>query len=114
MANASRMLRHEGVAARLRELRDESAAEARARARDWWELFPEAQETLYRAAIGELDFGDPEKLRSAVKAAQEIVGRCEGTVVQQHKMQSAHAGIIVQVAGVASDGVIHDASGRAR
>lgn len=112
MANASRLLRHEGVGVRLRELRDESAAAARSRARDWWELYPEAQDTLYRAAVGDLDFGDPEKLRCAVKAAQEIVGRCEGTVTQQHRVQSSHSGIIVQVAGVAPDGAVYDASGR--
>ncbi len=48
------------------------------------ELAPDAQETLRKAAAGTLDFkGDPklqpEKLRSAVRSATEILDRALGT-----------------------------------
>lgn len=96
---ASRLLRNEKVRARIRELRDEAAQEAKARARDWWEMYPEAQETLLKAARGKLEFNHPEQLRSAVRAAQEIVSRCEGTAKQVHEHNVQEEGIVVHVAG---------------
>lgn len=96
---ASRLLRNEKVRARMEELREEAAEEAKARARDWWELYPQAQETLLKAARGDLEFDHPEQLRSAVKAAKEIVGRCEGTVKQVHEHSVQKEAIVVRVAG---------------
>ena len=68
------------------------------------ELAPEAQETLRKAAAGELVFPKadaklrPELLRSAVKAAIEVLDRALGTTkhMHEHKVQG---GIIVAVAG---------------
>lgn len=98
-AAASRLLGRDKVRARIRELRDQAAQEAKARARDWWELYPAAQETLRKAATGDLEFEHPEQLRTAVKAAQEIVSRCEGTVKQVHEHAVNQKAIVVQVAG---------------
>ena len=62
----------------MAELREIAAAECTARLRDWMELAPDAQETLRKAAAGELRFPDagdrvePELLRSAVKSAIEV------------------------------------------
>lgn len=98
-AAASRLLGRDKVRARIRELRDQAAQEAKARARDWWEIYPEAQETLRKAACGELDFDHPEQLRTAVKAAQEVVSRCEGTVKQVHEHSVQQESIVVHVAG---------------
>ena len=88
----------------MRELRDLAALEARARLRDWVELAPEAQETLRRAAAGELRFEgasdrvEPELIRSAVRAASEILDRALGTVKQMHEHR-VQGGIVVAVAG---------------
>ena len=101
---ASRLLRRDKVRARMAELRSEASAEARARLRDWWELAPEAQETLRKAAAGELRFPDadqrlePELIRSAVRAAGHILDRALGTVKQMHDHR-VQGGIIVAVAG---------------
>lgn len=97
---ASRLLKQEKIRARIDEIRDEAAEAARARARDWWELYPKAQQTLLRAATGDWpdDMDDQDK-RSAVEAAQEIVNRCEGTPQQVHEHRlSGSAGLVV-VAG---------------
>lgn len=96
----SRLLSRDKVRARIEEIRDEVAEKAKARARDWWELYPDAQRTLLEAARG--DFGpdmDDQDKRSAVEAAKEIVSRCEGTPQQVHEHRlSGSAGLVV-VAG---------------
>lgn len=96
----SRLLKRPDVRARMEEIKDEAAEEARARARTWWELYPKAQQTLLRAAEGDWpdDMEDQDK-RSAVEAAKEIVNRCEGTPQQVHEHKlSGQAGLVV-VAG---------------
>lgn len=97
--NAHRLLKHEGVRARIRELREEAAEEAKARARDWWELYPSAQETLRKAANGEPPGETPQDKRSAVEAAKEIVARCLGSVKQQHEFQVQGQQIVAHVLG---------------
>ena len=87
----------------MADLREIAAAECTARLRNWMELAPDAQETLRAAAAGTLDFkGDPklqpEKLRSAVRAATEILDRALGTTKHMHE-HKLHGGIIVAVAG---------------
>lgn len=105
-ANASHLLHRDKVLARIAEIRDEAAGRAKARARSWWEMYPDAQRTLWAAITGrwgDLDTGpnhvwDDEAKRSAVKAAQEVVERCEGTAKQVHEHR-VRGGILVQVAG---------------
>jgi hypothetical protein len=78
-ACASRMLKRDRVQARITGLRNEAAQEVRDRLRSWWELAPEAQATLERAAAGSLPASwSDERIRSAVKSAQYIIDRCEG------------------------------------
>ncbi len=96
---ASRLLGNDKVRARIEEIREEVAEEAKARARDWWELYPDAQRTLHQVARGEFEYEEPEELRSAVKASQEIVARCEGTPKQKHEHQIQQEPIIAYVAG---------------
>lgn len=100
-----RLLQNPKVRARIAELRDEAAESARLRARSWWELYPDAQRTLWAAITGRwADLGPPSQVwddearRSAVKAAQEVVERCEGTSRQVHEHR-VQGGIMVQVAG---------------
>ncbi len=101
---ATRLLKRDRVRVRMKELRDEAAAAARARLRNWMELAPDAQETLRRASAGELVFPQadpklrPELLRSAVRAASEILDRALGTVKQMHEHR-IQGGIVVAVAG---------------
>ena len=101
--SASRLLRLANVRAYMAELREMAAAECTARLRNWMELAPDAQETLRAAAAGEL-FPDarvkerPEMLRSAVKAATEILDRALGTTKQMHEHR-VQGGIVVAVAG---------------
>ena len=101
---ATRLLKRDRVRARMRELRDEAAAAARARLRNWMELAPDAQETLRAAAAGDLVFDQadsklrPELIRSAVKSAIEILDRALGTTKQMHE-HKVQGGIIVAVAG---------------
>lgn len=95
---ASTLIRKEKVRARIAEIREECAEEAKKRARDWWELYPEAQQTLMRAARGELS-GDEQDKRSAVEAAKEIVARCLGSVKIQHEHQVKGQAIVAHVAG---------------
>ncbi len=104
---ASRLLKRAKIRARMKELREQASAEARARLRDWWELAPDAQETLRKAAAGELRFPEagrvePEMLRSAVRSATEILDRALGTTKQMHEHR-VQGGIIVAVAGPPSD-----------
>ena len=72
--------------------------------RNWMELAPDAQETLRKAAGGELVFPkadaklQPEMLRSAVKSAIEILDRALGTTKHMHE-HKLHGGIIVAIAG---------------
>ncbi len=102
--SASRLLRRPQVRARIAQLREIAAAECTARLRNWMELAPEAQETLRAAAAGELVFPKadaklrPELLRSAVKAAIEVLDRALGTTKQMHE-HKVQGGIIVAVAG---------------
>ncbi len=86
------------------QLREIAAAECTAKLRNWMELAPDAQETLRAAAAGELVFDQadpklwPEMLRSAVRAATEILDRALGTTKQMHE-HKLHGGIVVRVAG---------------
>lgn len=88
----------------MRELRNEAAEAAKARLKSWWELAPGAQDTLERAANGELpsDWSD-EQIRSAVKASVHIMDRCLGTVKQMHEHHVAQQAIVVHVAGASGD-----------
>ena len=86
--------------AALREAAADSASE---RLRAWMELAPDAQETLRKAAAGKLRFEasdkvEPELVRSAVRAAIEILDRALGTTKHMHE-HKLHGGIIVAVAG---------------
>jgi len=98
-ASACRLLKRERVQARLAELRAEAAQGVRDKLRSWWELAPEAQATLERAAAGTLPgkWSD-ERIRSAVKAAQYIVDRCEGRPELRGSVQHT-GGFSVLVAG---------------
>ncbi len=90
----------------MAELREAAGAECTARLRNWMELAPDAQETLRAAAAGELALKwadadpklQPELLRSAVRAATEILDRALGTTKQMHE-HKIQGGIIVAVAG---------------
>ena len=100
---ATRLLKRDRVRARMKELRDEAAAAARACLRNWMELAPDAQDTLRKAAAGELRFPEagrvePELIRSAVKSAIEILDRALGTTKHMHE-HKLHGGIVVAVAG---------------
>lgn len=103
-ASASTLLRRPNVRAYMAELREAAGAECAARLRNWMELAPEAQETLRAAAGGRLRFMDadarerPELLRSAVRAASEILDRALGTTKQMHEHR-VQGGIVVAVAG---------------
>ncbi len=101
--SASRLLRRPQVRARIAQLREIAAAECTARLRNWMELAPDAQETLRKAAAGTLAFDvdvkvEPEKIRSAVRAATEILDRALGTTKQMHEHRVG-GGIVVRVAG---------------
>ena len=101
--SASRLLRRPQVRARIAQLREIAAAECTARLRNWMELAPDAQETLRKAAGGELRFPEagrvePELLRSAVRSATEILDRALGTTKQMHEHR-VQGGIVVAVAG---------------
>ncbi len=102
--SGSRLLKLDKVRARVRELREITAAECIARLRPWMELAPDAQETLRAAGAGELVFPDadpklrPELIRSAVKSAIEILDRALGTTKHMHDHR-VQGGIIVAVAG---------------
>jgi hypothetical protein len=68
------------------------------------ELAPEAQDVLRKAYSGELVFPkadaklQPEMIRSAVRAATEVLDRALGTTKQMHE-HKIQGGIIVAVAG---------------
>ena len=84
-------------------LREAAAAECTARLRNWMELAPDAQETLRKAADGRLRFNasdrvEPELLRSAVRAATEVLDRALGTTKQMHEHR-LQGGIVIAVAG---------------
>ncbi len=88
----------------MAQLREMAAAQCTARLRNWMELAPDAQEALRAAVAGELVFPKadaklrPELVRSAVKAAIEILDRALGTTKHMHE-HKLHGGIIVAVAG---------------
>ncbi len=104
---ACRLLKRARIRARMRELREQASAEARARLRDWWELAPAAQETIRLTAAGLFDpMPDAphgvraEAIRSGVRSAQEVLNRAEGTPQQLHELR-IEAGITVAIAGPA-------------
>ena len=103
-SNAHRLLNRERVRARIREIRDRAAADAQVRARSWWEDYDAARRTLRWAATGRWpqrfngDDGD-ERKRSAVRAAQEVVARCEGTPEQVHRHRLEGSAVVFLVAG---------------
>ncbi len=103
-STGSRLLRLANVRAYMAELREVAAADSKARLRNWMELAPDAQETLRKAYSGELVFPkadaklQPEMMRSAVKAAVEVLDRALGTTKHMHEHR-LHGGIIVAVAG---------------
>ena len=88
----------------MAQLREIAAAECTARLRNWMELAPQAQECLRDAITGRLAFPEadpkvePEKIRSAVRAAIEVLDRALGTTKQMHEHRVG-GGIIVAVAG---------------
>lgn len=87
-SNAYRLLTHDGVRARMRELRHEAAEAARARARSWWEMYPDAQVVLARALRGDWpEAMDSQDKRSAVEAAVEVLDRAEGppAILHEHR-----------------------------
>ncbi len=112
-ASASRLLRLGNVRAYMIELREAAAQTCGARLRHWLELAPDAQDTLRLAAAGLLLFPEadaklrPELLRSAVRAASEILDRALGTTKQMHEHR-VQGGIIVAVAGPPQVEVAHE------
>ena len=98
-SSASRLLARDSVRARVRALRDEAAAEAKARLLSWVEEAPQAQEVLLQAMAGEWpkDWSD-EAIRQAVKAAQHWLDRALGSVQQMHNVDVAGTGVQVIVA----------------
>lgn len=101
--SASRLLRRPQVRAYIAQLREMVAAECTAKLRNWMELAPDAQETLRKAGAGLLRFPEagrvePELIRSAVRAASEILDRALGTTKQMHEHR-VQGGIVVAVAG---------------
>lgn len=98
-ACGSRLLKRERVQARIADLRNEAAKAVRDRLRSWWELAPEAQATLERAAAGSLPAAwSDERIRSAVKSAQYIIDRCEGRPELRGSVQHT-GGLAVLIAG---------------
>jgi hypothetical protein len=89
----------------VQELREEAAEAAKARLKSWWELAPNAQETLNKAMTGDLRFPEagpklePEMIRSAIRAAQEVLDRALGTPKQMHDHQVQGQSVVVHVAG---------------
>ncbi len=102
--SASRLLRLASVRAYMAQLREIAAADSKARLRNWMELAPDAQDTLRKAYSGELVFPkadpklQPEMIRSAVKAAIEVLDRALGTTKHMHE-HKLHGGIVVAIAG---------------
>lgn len=97
--SASRLLKKAKIRARIAEIREAAAEEAKNRARDWWEMYPKAQETLRKAMDGELDHMDDQAKRSAIEAAKEVVSRCLGSVKIQHEHSLSGQAIVAHVAG---------------
>lgn len=99
-SNASRVLRKEAVRKRMHALRLEAAGDVDMTGlRDWMELAPDAQDTLHRAATGQLpDTWTDEQIRSAVKAAQTILDRAIGPIAQRLDVRSQSA-IVVKTLG---------------
>ena len=103
-ASASTLLRRPNVRAYMAELREAAGAECTARLRNWMELAPEAQQCLRDAITGRLAFPEadpkvePEKIRTAVRAAIEVLDRALGTTKQMHDHRVS-GGIIVAIAG---------------
>ena len=98
----SRLLKRARVQTRIAGLRSEAARGVRDRLRSWWDLAPEAQATLERAAAGSLPAGwSDERIRSAVKSAQYIIDRCEGRPELRGSVQHS-GGFAVLVAGPAA------------
>ena len=101
----SRVLRDAGVRARVRALQEQALEEAMARLRPWIELAVAAQETLYKALTGDLRFPEvdsrlePEMIRSAIRAAEEVLDRALGTSRQMHEHHVGGQAIVVHVAG---------------
>lgn len=106
-----RLLRHDGVRARVRELREEAAEAAKDRLRKWWELAPEAQATLLKAARGEYA-ADDDNGRVRIQAAQRILDRAMGTPREMHRLEVEHSGITVRVAGAPHAPQEEDGGGR--
>jgi hypothetical protein len=73
--------------------------------RPWIELAVGAQETLCRVLTGDLRFPDadprlePEMIRSAIRASQEVLDRALGTSKQMHEHHVGGQAIVVHVAG---------------
>jgi hypothetical protein len=96
-SSASRLLKRDSIRARIREIRDEAEEDARARLRSWLAMAPKAQEVLDQAMRGELE-GSDEQIRSAVKAAQEVLNRALGDIRQMHTVEGQGQTLNVYVA----------------
>ncbi len=96
---ASALYARPDVDAYVRALRAAGTAGAAGQLREWSELAPDAQETLHKAATGDLPRGlSDEAVRSAVRAASYIIDRAFGTPSQQIELRQT-GGIVVHVAG---------------
>lgn len=103
-SKASALFGRPAVRAYVRALRQEGTRQAAAELREWAELAVDAQETLHRAATGQLPPGlSDEAVRSAVRAAMYVVDRAYGTPSQQLELRQT-GGITVEVAGPATVG----------
>lgn len=109
---STRLLQRPDIRARMKELRAEAAEAAKNRARDWWELYPDAQDTLEAAANGEPPGETPQDKRSAVEAAKEIISRCLGSVKIQHEHSLQGQAIVAHVAGEPAEERDEDGEGR--
>lgn len=97
-SGGSRLLKRERVRARIRELRREAAEAAKDTLREWWELVPEAQETILEAARGAYT-SDDDGGRVRLQAAREILDRAMGSPKQMHELDISAEQLVVRVAG---------------
>lgn len=114
-SGAHRLMKREEVRTRIREIRDDLAEQAKARALDWWERVPKAQQTLLDAMDGRYA-GDDDSGRARIQAAIQWLDRALGTPRDMHGRQLEGAPIQVFVAGPAhgSDQVEVEGDGNGR
>lgn len=99
---ASRLLKRDKIRARIREIREEAAEDAKLRVSKWWEDVPQARQTLRWALTGNWpeEFEDDDQAkRSAVEAAQTVIERAYGSVQLQHEHRISGQAIVAVTAG---------------